>query len=496
VTTNRPTIAAALLLMATTSPVALASQAARPAPCSEPQQCRQLAIEAAERHDYEAFHDLAWRAVQTGKRNDPALMYLLARAQALSGRPHDALVMLQRLADMGIGSDAATSDDFRRLRELPGWPDLAARLEQLIRPETTRTASGPAPAVTPPRAPVRREPPAAPVPPPVPAPSPAAVPSPAPVPAPSTVPAPPPSSAPAAAPAASGTAGVKGRRADATQLAGRFSAPPFQLAGFAYDVVSGRFLFGDRSGRKLIVVGEHSNYAVDLVRSESAGFEQVSAIGIDEKRGDLWVASGANGAGALHRLQLVSGRPLKSYPLPAEYQPVDLVDLAVTPAGSILVLNAAASEIIVLPAGETTFTQRIPIDADDASSVAAAADDRTVYVAHRDGLSRVDLRRRTAVRVTAPKGISLAGFERVRCLPLALIAVGLDSDGSRRIVRLDLNGAGTAVTEATTLESGLPAGEPTSVTVSGNDLIYVVGDASTGKSSPSASFAAYRVRLR
>ena len=47
------------------------------------------------------FHDLAWRAVQKGKPNDPDLMLLLARAQSLSGRPGDALVMLGRIVDLG-----------------------------------------------------------------------------------------------------------------------------------------------------------------------------------------------------------------------------------------------------------------------------------------------------------------------------------------------------------------------------------------------------------
>ena len=56
-------------------------------------ECRRLATEAAARGDAETFHDLAWRAVQRGKRNDPELMLLLARAQSLSGRPGDALVM-------------------------------------------------------------------------------------------------------------------------------------------------------------------------------------------------------------------------------------------------------------------------------------------------------------------------------------------------------------------------------------------------------------------
>ena len=89
--------------------------------CRAWQECRQLALDAAGRQDYEAFHDLAWRAVQTGPRNDPALMGLLARAQSLSGRPGDALVMLRRLAQMGVQTDAATNEDFRRVRALPGW---------------------------------------------------------------------------------------------------------------------------------------------------------------------------------------------------------------------------------------------------------------------------------------------------------------------------------------------------------------------------------------
>ena len=85
------------------------SQSPRDGGCTEWRDCRQLALAAADRGEYETFHDLAWRAVQTGPPKDPSLMYLLARAQALSGRPHDALIMLQRLAEMGVASDAATN---------------------------------------------------------------------------------------------------------------------------------------------------------------------------------------------------------------------------------------------------------------------------------------------------------------------------------------------------------------------------------------------------
>src|SRR5262249_4062434 len=119
------------ILLAPGSAVQAGASQARVVPdCRDWTECRRLALDAAERHDYEAFHDLAWRAVQKGPRQDPALMYLLARAQALSGRPHDALIMIQRLAEMGVASDAPTNADFERVRALADWPAGAAIVER------------------------------------------------------------------------------------------------------------------------------------------------------------------------------------------------------------------------------------------------------------------------------------------------------------------------------------------------------------------------------
>src|SRR5262245_9375212 len=125
----------------------------QPQLCSEWKECERMALGAAGRGEYELFHDLAWRAVQTGPRNDPALMFLLARAQVLSGRAHDALVMLQRLADKGVAKAALTDPDFQRTRELPGWPPieaaLAAGVEVAPPPpiKTVAAAAAPSPAV-------------------------------------------------------------------------------------------------------------------------------------------------------------------------------------------------------------------------------------------------------------------------------------------------------------------------------------------------------------
>jgi hypothetical protein len=132
------------------------------------------------------------------------------------------------------------------------------------------------------------------------------------------------------------------------------------------------------------------------------------------------------------------------------------------------------------------------IDAREPASLAAGGDDNIAYVAHRDGVSRVDLRARTATPVAAPSSTPLAHLERIRWRAHTLIAVRVDDDGSRRIVRLELNANGTAVTRATTIGTSMPTAGQTFVTISGDELVYAVDDASSG----AAEFVAYRVRLR
>ena len=424
--------------------VLFTAQSPRDAGCTEWHDCRQQALAAADSGDYERFHDLAWRAVQTGPRQDAALMYLLARAQALSGRPHDALVMLQRLADMGVTTDAATDDDFARTRQLPGWPDVLAKIERITNPNASLRS---APAAAPPAA----------------APAPAAAP-------PSAPPAPAPSPAPAAE-------------------AVRFSSQRFEPTGLAYDAVSERFVVGDRVGHRLIVVDKATNRANDFVRAESAGFQDVAALEIDPKRGDLWVASTApDQGGSLHKLQLISGRALKSFPVPDGLKPVALVDIAVTAGGTVLVLDGAGKQLLALRPGGAALERVARFDADGPVAVATGGDESLAYVAHREGVLRVDLRAKTATRLTAAKSISLAHLERIRSTRHGLIAIRADDDGSRHIVRLDLNSSGRAVTKATTLDAAVPASKMV-LTVVGDDLVYLTEPAA-------AEFVAYRVPLR
>jgi hypothetical protein len=469
---------AASLAAAQSSEAALQGGAVSAQECSRWQDCRQLALDARALEQYDRFYDLAWRAVQTGPPNDSTLMYLLARAQALSGRPRDALVMLRRLAERGIATDALTEADFERARRFPEWRDLETLLSPLAATVPSVANDALAPAASP-AATVTAAPSSAPAPAVTPVPIAAPVATAAPVP----IAAPPPDAVPPArAPSSVGPpvpASPSALKLDLreSEEVSRFRTQPFTASGLAYDAVSGRFLLGDELGRRVRVIAEGPDRSIDdLVRAASAQFHDVTAFAIDARRGDLWVASTSSSgdAGALHQLQLVSGRSVAMVESPSEFDTIRLVDLSVASNGTVLALDGASSRIIGLTPGAKTLEQLLSLDVPSVTSITTPDEGRFAYVAHTQGIARVDLQLNTVTAVTGSNGIDLQGFERIRSHGNALIGVQRLQDGSRRIVRLELS-RGRSVIQAAVLDTSLgPGSSPPLVTVSGDDLYYVV----------------------
>lgn len=372
----------------------------RGADCRDSQACRQLAMDAAGRKDYEAFHDLAWRVMQTGPTNDPGSMFLLARAQSLSGRPGDALVMLRRLAPMrvpGAPNDAATSEDFAAVRALAGWSEVEARL----------------------------------------------------------------AGAPMPAPVASGFSRTTTSAADTL----RFTAPIFTPAGLAYDAVSRRFIVGDRHARKLAVVDEFSHHVANL----ASGFADIAALEIDPHEGTLWVVSADTEHTTLHKLQLVSGRALGVYAVPASFRPARFVDVAATSGGGVLVLDRAGRRLFRLrPKGQAL---ELAVTLPESPASMAPAADGIVYVAHPGGVTRADTASRAATPLKAGAGVDLSGIVRLRSHRGSLIAVQAAGDGDYRAIRIALDPARRTATGITVLEGSLRTPDPTAATVV-SDVLY------------------------
>jgi hypothetical protein len=441
------------------------AQTPPPATCEAWRVCRDHALEAESRGDFEAFHDLAWRTMQTRGRNDPGVMVLLARAQTLSGRPHDALVMLRRITELGVApAEALTGAAFARTRALPGWPQVhelivrAAASAEAVPPVSDPPVS-PAPAAT--AAPAN----------PISLPSPEAPPAPA------------------------------GPAPEELFTIGRRNIVP---GGLAYDSASGRVLVGNRRGRSVITISERLKTSMDLVRSASAGFREVLAIAIDARQGDLWVASAGNSAGAasssgesraaLHKLQLVSGRPLTEIPIETGDEPARFTALAVARGGDVFVLDGAAGRLWELPAGKRTPALVTTLDVSQPSALALDRQGAHAYVAHEGGLSRLTLASGTLTPVAAPEGVGLASIESLSWHEGALIALQRMPDGSHRLSRLRLNRRGTAIAQVEDLDRAIPTCTGTSAaTLSGDDVYYLAAQGEA--SSSDCTLVVRRLRL-
>lgn len=450
----------AFLVVLTSIVVVSALPAAQSQDCKDWQACRQLALGAAERGDYDVFHDLAWRAVNQGPRNDPSLMTLLARAQALSGRPLDSLVMLNRLAALGVVTDAATSDDFRSVRALPAWSDLEARLAgKPVSPgasaEPIRPVAAPAPVKEPLKEPVKPE----------------TVEPPAPT---SATPAATRGEKPAAKPGSGRLKPERGpaKPAEPAPLVFPASSVP-STVGLAYDAVSGRFIIGDRQERRLLVLGERSGRLSSLAGVD-AGFHDIGALEIDAPEGDLWVVStSAAGVSAVHKLQLISGRVLFSVELPADGDPrgARFSDVAVTPQ-SVLILDSVGRRVFRLAKKGKTLDLAGRIPAPEMTSLAPGPEG-VAYAAYDQGIVRIDLSARSVTVVEPGQKVDLSGLTWMRWFRGSLIAIQRAGTDAYRLVRIRLDDGGRVARSLDPIEGAGSVAGGTSATLVGATLHYL-----------------------
>ena len=133
--------------------------------------------------------------------------------------------------------------------------------------------------------------------------------------------------------------------------------------------------------------------------------------------------------------------------------------------------------LLVLRPGGASLELLLKMDLPKLASVAATSNEGMVYVAYGAGVARVDLRTGTVLPVVAPAGFEFGLIERLRWHRNALLAVRIDPNGSRRIVRFDLDTSGRAVTAATIIDASIPAtAGPTFATVSDDEFSYLVAD--------------------
>jgi hypothetical protein len=133
------------------------------------------------------------------------------------------------------------------------------------------------------------------------------------------------------------------------------------------------------------------------------------------------------------------------------------------------------------------MTVAMSLKLSNAKSV-AARDDGVIYVAHDDGIARVDLRSGIIAKLDAPKGFDLQRFDTIRVHRDALIGLQTTPAGLRQLVRLNLNTAGRVVREGTVIDPRVSETDGRlSLTIDGDVLYYLATEATTAGPPPSSS---------
>jgi hypothetical protein len=190
-----------------------------------------------------------------------------------------------------------------------------------------------------------------------------------------------------------------------------------------------------------------------------------------------------NGPGAgdesktvLHKLQLVSGRPLAALPLPRTYGAARFDDVSVSDGGMVFVLDGLGGRIFHLGPDGRTFALTGALELEHLTSV-APVNDRVVYVAHARGIARLEGSTGSPVPVTGAKEEQLAGFERIRWDRDALIGIQHLADGSRQVVHLRLDRSGQRVLAVDVIDPQVSMPDPSAATLSDHVFYFVTREA-------------------
>jgi hypothetical protein len=250
--------------------------------------------------------------------------------------------------------------------------------------------------------------------------------------------------------------------------AGRdLSIPPLPAApgAIAYDAVSARFVLSARTTDALSVLSETSTNVTALTSRGWSGRDITSAIAIDRAEGDLYVAVHDASGASLHRLQLISGRRLEVIE-PPEGSAAELTAIAVTSEG-VLALDRAGRRVLRRVPQQDRLSVYLTVP-ETVTPSALAHSSRSLYVAHDEGVIRVDLASKQQQPLAAAENVALGGLQSLVWHGGRLFGIRRAAD-RRDVVRVRLNAAGTA---AIGLDVLAPAASD-AATASGGVFYYI-----------------------
>jgi hypothetical protein len=221
----------------------------------------------------------------------------------------------------------------------------------------------------------------------------------------------------------------------------------------------------------------------DLEVSRDSGVGAIFAVRFDSARGVLWAATSGlplaegyreadSALAALLKIDPATGAILARYPAPPS-EPHVLGDIALTPAGDVLVSDSRSPVIFRLRSGADSLEGfRHPLFR-SLQGIAPSPDGQTIYLAdYSHGLFRWRPEAGTLTRLTAPPGVTTLGLDGILLVGNSIVGVQ-NGVYPPRVIRYTL-GRDDRLTRADVIDRHWPlADEPTNLTRMGDQLLYL-----------------------
>ena len=265
----------------------------------------------------------------------------------------------------------------------------------------------------------------------------------------------------------------EGRVAGGSRELMRLSTKGLVPEGIAADAPGETFFVGDMAGRRILV----------LSRGEERAFAQTGAmqplgIKVSPDGTLLWVAASnaflaavEEPQSALLAFDIETGKQVDSVSSP-ELKSIN--DLDFLPNGDIYVTDSLGGAVFRRAGGAATLERVTPASQMSyPNGIAARPDGSAVYVAQGVSLRRIDTATGTVTSVKHGPELALVSLDGLYWHQGDLVAVQ-NSGGRGRVLRLQLNDAGDAITAHTVLEAAHPLFDiPTTGTIVASNLVVI-----------------------
>ena len=256
--------------------------------------------------------------------------------------------------------------------------------------------------------------------------------------------------------------------------------PEGEIEGIAFDPVSKRFFAGTYNGELLAIdqQGQVSTFA------SGGGLRQILGIKVDPARRLLWLVTGRypepdapadGGTGGVRAYNLDSGAIVTT--VEVDERPIlhGFNDVALAEDGTVYVTDTNRNSVYKLVPGGKTLELVLQDDRMTfPNGIVLTPDQRTLYVAHVEGISAVNPQTGSRKLLPVPGDASVNSIDGLLLHNGKLFGVQ-NSPYLNRIVGIALSPDGSSVQQVWTLSSHTPAGLNKTTAAIAGDQLYMIG---------------------